>query len=321
MNNILLNEGKISDLTKQLWDILKQLLKGIKDITLGVCKTLKLDEIGNAILSLLRSLPIIGRIIPQNKDPTNQVKEITGTILIGDCISIITSLMNNCISFISSILPTSLQKFILKIFDYNDRQSFLQALYKIMLDANIPVKYANAYLVLVAMKIPMYNILYVFKPIWYKGKVNLTDDDKLHPFTAGLPNTNPETGLNETEQRLQKKIQKFIQIKKLAELEERDNNLDLNRKLCIAIIKEAVFSIIPILTLNCWMFFKTLGLSFWGSDSFDYFLNLCIQLYFYHFLITGLILTALAVKNEQTFNPKKDNDNIKRDSDGTISFH
>ena len=145
-----------------------------------------------------------------------------------------------------------------------------------MLDANIPVKYANAYLVLVAMKIPMYNILYVFKPIWYKGKVNLTDDDKLHPFTAGLPNTNPETGLNETEQRLQKKIQKFIQIKKLAELEERDNNLDLNRKLCIAIIKEAVFSIIPILTLNCWMFFKTLGLSFcaamWITSKPDLFL-------------------------------------------------
>lgn len=315
---------------KSLWESLKYILSKIKDIAIRLAKTLKLAEIGEAILSMIRSIPIIGRLIPNQRDKEKETKSIIGTISLGNgvtkCMNILQYITSSTWNLFP--LPSSFKEnFIKPIFDYNDRQSFLQALYKMMLDANIEAKYANAYLMVLALKIPLYNMLYVFKPFWSNSKVNKTNDDKLHPFTSGDPNTNPETGLNETEERLQKKVQKFIQIKKLAEMNENDNNLELNSKLTRAIIIESLVGIIVPIILPSLKFFSICFGKEGGLYDFGSSLITCLLcLYYYYFLVTSIILSSLAIENEESFHPSKKEEsnkvsNNKLAEDGTIDFH
>lgn len=331
------NTSILSSFTfKDIFNSLKQMLYKIKDIGISFIKGLKLDQIGLAILSILRSIPLLNRIIPNQTDKEKQVKEIIGTISIGNGVTKVMNIMQYCIAGIWNLfpIPTNWKEGIKGIFDYNDAQSFLQTLYKLMLDANIEPRHANAFLMVIAMKIPIYNLLYKFKPFGFSGNSNPTTDDQLHPWTSGDPIVDPETGLNETEKKLQSKVQKFIQIKKQAEIEETDNSLDLNTRLNRAIIKEAIIGFIAPFTIHFLQFFK---ICFGVSDDslahklFDYPIYILIWVFFIYFLVTGLILAALAIDNEESFNPSTNNNSYNSEKekedisqlavDGTIDFH
>lgn len=308
---------KIFDSIDEAWQWFKRFISGLKDLAFKAISGIKLDELGQAILGFLRNLPIIGNFIPNSQDQVDKTKEILGDISIGNGVTKLMNLSQYLITTLWNILPltTEMKKWILSIFDYNDKSTYFQSLYKIMLDANIPVKYANAFLIIMAMRMPVYTMLYNFKPLWDWKKYNPTEEDKLHPFTAGNPNTDSETGLNEAEQKIQRKVQKFIQIKKLAELEERDNNLDLNKKFSNMIVKEAIISFIPICTLHLFQFFKYgLGISretnpILGivTEPIDWLLIILITFYYIYFVVTSLLLTSLAIENEETFHPSQQN--------------
>lgn len=312
---------------KGLWESFKALITKTKTIIKTTAKSLKLDQIGLAILDMIKAIPLLGRLIPNQKDKEKEAKSIVGTISIGNGVTKCVNALQYITVFIWNYfpLPTKTKNdFIKPIFNYNDRESFMQSLYKMMLDADIPARQANAYLMILSLKIPIYNLLYVFKPIWSNAQVNKTEDDKLHPFTSGDPNTNPETGLNECEQILQKKVQKFIQIKKLADMNEEGNSLRLNSKLNRAIIFESLLGVIVPFVLPFVKFFyvcfgKEGGIFDYGSTLLTWLL--CF--YYFYFLFTAITLTSLAINNEESFHPsKKENkNNNKLSSDGTIDFH
>lgn len=331
--NFILLEANLNTERRSLWQCFKDLFSSSKKLVVDVIKGMKLDQIGLAIMDMLRSVPLIGRIIPNQKDREKQAKAIVGTITIGDGVTKCMNILQWLTKVVWDIipLPTSTKNnFLLPIFNYNDQKSFIQTLYKMMLDAEIEPRHANAYLVVLSMKIPIYNLLFRFKSLWSFSKTNKTEDDKLHPWTAGDPNTNPETGLNETDQRLQKKVQKFIQIKKLAVANDTDNSLELNSKLNKAIIKEAVIGMVTPFILPFLNFFK---ICFGVSDDnlLHTYVDPCIKyliiFYYVYFLITAFVLTSLAIENEEAFHPstnksKEENASEKKlSNDGTIDFH
>lgn len=313
---------------------LKHMFSKFKTIALSFIRGKGLDQIGLAILGMIRSIPLLGKLIPIQKDKEKEVKEILGTISIGNGVTKCMNILQNLTSVLWNYfpLPTNFKEDKIKaFFNYNDRQSFLQSLYKMMLDADISSKHANAFLITLALKIPIYNLLFVFKSLWADTRrVRKTTDDELHPWTSGDPVTNPETGLNECEQRLMRKVQQFIQIKKMAEMNENDNTLELNSKLNRAIIKEAIVGIIvpfflPYLNI-CKITMKV------KDDSLAYLLidtplRWTIYVFYYYFLATSIILTSLAIDNEETFHPSQDKENEdstkdnKLSSDGSIDFH
>lgn len=327
---ILLEANLQNEEKRSLWESFKGIFSSTKELAVKTIKGMKLDQIGLAILNMLRSVPLLGRLIPNQKDREKQVKAIVGTISIGNGVTKCMTLLQWMTKTVWTImpLPTSTKNnFLLPIFDYNDRKSFMQTLYKLMLDAEIEPRHANAYLIVLTLKIPIYNMLFVFKSLWSRSKVNKTKDDELHPWTSGDPNTNPETGLNETEQRLQKKVQKFIQIKKLAIANETDNSLDLNSKLNKEIIKEAIIGLIVPLFLPFLNFFKIcFGVS--DDNPFHQYVDPAIKWliigYYCYFLVTAMVLTSLAIENEEAFHPSKsktDNSNKNLSDDGSIDFH
>lgn len=276
----------------------------LKNMLAAVSRGMKLPEISRTILAFLRRVPVIRGMIKNQKSEEDSVRESLDTIATGDVVTGIFNLLNKIVEKIWALIPVSSgikENTILPMFNYNDRRSYLQALYKIMIDNDIEPKYARALIVVVVCKIPIYQIMYAFKPFWSKAKTNETTDDKIHPFTAGNPNTNKETGLNEVDTILQKKVQKFIQISKTSL-----NEIETRRKLSWEIIKESIMAVVgPILAHN----FYFLRLSFGFSENnviaafIDGSIRMLILAYYYYFLVTALILASLAIKNEDDFNP------------------
>ena len=307
MNNYTILQEDVSESLSSVWSAFKTLLSTLKDLLFSIGKGMKLPEIGRTILIALRRIPLIGKLIPNQKTEEQEVKDTVDTITTGDVVTGTVNLLQKMVSTIWKYLPFTTnfkEDVILPIFDYNDRRSYLQSLYKIMVDNEVEPKYAKAFLVIVAAKIPIYQMLYVWKPLWAKGSTNLTVDDKIHPWTAGDPKTNPETGLNEMELRLQQKVQKFIQIKKM-EIGE----LECKRKMAWSIIKESLAAVVTPILLQAFDFFK---LAFGVSDSnflhryVDGPIKALLILYYYYFLITSFILVSLAIDNEEAFHPSEE---------------
>lgn len=297
----------VNESLSMVWTAFKALIVAVKGLIVSVGKGMKLPEIGRTILAMIKKIPFIGKLIPDKKGEEQRVQETVDTIMTGDVVAGTVNLLQRMVSTIWTYIPLS-TKFknekILPIFNYNDRMSYIQSLYKIMVDNDIEVKYAKAFLVIICSKIPIYQMMYVWKPFWSKAKTNPTTDDKIHPWTAGDPYTNPETGLNEMELLLQKKVQHFIQIGRME-----IGDLERKRKLSWEIIKESVMAILSPMLIQSFNFFK---LAFGMSD--DAFLTTYVGepirallvLYYYYFLITSLILMSLAVDNEESFHPTDD---------------
>lgn len=310
---IILNEG-ISDIANDMFEALKKLLVGLKNIVGLIIRKAKIPEICDVLVNILRNIPLINKLIPNKDDDETYLRRTLSNITVGDGIAIATDTITNVTNFIWDHLPVSTNfknDIILPVFNYNERKTFMQTLYKLMIDAEIPTKYANAYLVVLTMKIPLYNLLYVFKTFWSKDlkKSNPTIEDKAHPWTSGDPVYN-EDGLQETEQELLKKVQKFIEIKKRAV-----SDLDESRKLTWQIIKDSLLAIlIPIVlpTVNGCRFLLGTSPDNPIISSIDSFMRLIVMLYYYYFLITSLILTSLAVKNEESINPSIDKEANKK---------
>ena len=310
---IVLNESLFSDIIGSI----KNLFKKIKDISILAIKTLKLDEVGASMLSLLREIPIIGRLIPNIQSTEIQAKEIIGSIGIGDAISKCMNMLQYVINKIFTNLPGS--NSILSLFDLNKRRSWLQKWYQAMLNAEIEPKYANAYLMILSIKIPFYTVLYNWKSLRSKGlksdESGKSEDDKLHPFVSGDPNRDPDTGFDETEKILSIKFQKFMQIKLTG-----TSDLDVKRRLSRQIIKETFTSFLMTWVVSGFAIFRYLGMDGPFGQAGDSVLRwLLLPIYFY-LLFTALILTSLAIENEETFRPSN-KENVNRDADGTISFH
>lgn len=277
---------------------------------------MKLPEIGRTILVAIKKIPLLGKLIPDQRNEEKRVQETLDTITTGDVVAGIASLLQRMISTAWNWIPLSTtykNEKILPIFNYNDRMSYLQSLYKIMIDNEVEPKYAKAFMVVICAKMPIYQMMHVWKPFWSKAKINPTTDDKIHPWTAGDPYTNPDTGLNEMETLLQKKVQHFIQINKIE-----IGDLERKRKLAWEILKESIMAIITPMLVQCFDFFK---LAFGVSD--DSFLHTYVDapikallvLYYYYFLITSLILMSLAVENEESFHPSSEKNNNDNDDD------
>ena len=307
---------KIFDGIDAAWQWFKQFFSGLKTLALKSMRTLRLDEIGQSVLMFLRSLPLIYKILPNGTvSEENKIKAIIGDISIGNGVAIVMNLLQYITSTLWDWLPGGpVKNWLIEIFGYNDKQSYYQALYKIMLDADIPVSYANAFLMIQIVRMPLYIIWYNFKPFWWKGKDNPTEEDKLHPFTAGNPVTDSETGLNEAEQKILKKIQKFIQIKKIAEYTDEDNDLVTQQKLAKAIRNEAIFAFVPLCLLFMARIFRFFQNGFGITkethpilgtitEPIDTFLEFLMMAYVIYFLVSGIILSSLGIANEETFNP------------------
>lgn len=318
-NNHIINESEYIVLQEDLQDvldscleILKMIFNMVKKAVVLIVKKLNLSEIADVIYKGIKSLPLIGRLMPDKEAKEEKLRRELSTITVGDGVSKATMVLTDVITSLWNMLPMTSNfknQVLLPLFDYNERKTFLQTLYKLMLDAEINPKYANAYLVIIAMQIPLYNILLVFKPLWSKDikRSKPTDDDKNHPWTAGDP-VYSEQGLNETEQKLQTNVRKFIQIQKTSLSE-----LDAARKLTWQIVKDAIISITIPLLLPMFNAFKfALGLN--DDDSlhvyFDPLIKLIICLYYYYFLITSLIVTSLAISNEEEINPSKSKEEL-----------
>ena len=139
-----------------------------------------------------------------------------------------------------------------------------------------------------------------------------------HPFVSGDPNRDPDTGFSEADKILSTKFQKFIQIKMTA-----TGDLDLKRKLSRQIIKEIFSAILITWVIFGFSIFKQIGLdNNIIGDTLDTVLKWLFLPIYCYILFSSIILTSLAISNEETFRPSnKQNDNINRDSDGTINFH
>lgn len=317
---VVLNEAFFSDIFKIAWTSFTNLFKYLKSLALSAIKTLKLDEIGTALLSLLHDIPIIGKFIPNLQGNENQAKEIVGSIGLGD--GIVKAM--NMLQFIVNKIFTSIPGYqkIIPMFDLNMYKSWMQNQYRAMLNAEIEPKYANAYLMIITLKFPFYVVMYNWKSLWSKGfkhdNNNKSMDDMYHPFVSGDPNRDPDTGFSEADKILSTKFQKFIQIKMTA-----IGDLDLKRKLSRQIIKEIFSAILITWVIFGFSIFKQIGLddNIIG-DTLDTVLKWLFLPIYCYILFSSIILTSLAISNEETFRPSnKQNDNINRDFDGTISFH
>ena len=312
----ILNEAFFSDIVKSVWASFTNIFKQLKELSVSAIKTLKLDEIGASILSLLKDIPILGRFVPDLRGNENQAKEIVGSIGIGDGIS---KAMNS-LQFIVNKVFINIPGYqsILSMFDINSRRSWLQKWYQAMLNAEIEPKYANAYLMILSIKIPFYTVMYNWKSLWSKGikpdESGKRTDDKLH-FTQGDPNRDADTGFDETDKILSIKFQKFIQIKLTS-----TGDLDTKRRLSRQIIKETFTTVLTTWIIFGFSIFKQIGLD--GNiigDTLDTILRWMFLPIYCYLLFSAVVLTSLAIENEETFRPS--NKNVNKDSNGTISFH
>lgn len=313
------NEGIISDSLQNCWELFKTLFNGIKAVTIKIYTGAKIPEIVNCIKNFILNLPIINKLIPNKQTEDERVKATLDDITTGDIVSGISNTISTIFGIIWKCIPATTnfkKEIILPIFNYNDRLTYLRTLYKIMVDNDVPPKYARAYLTIQGLMIPMYNILFVFKPIWYRKNGNKgifskpepkddkrTMDDLAHPWTSGNPNTNSETGLNEMEERVQRNVQKFIQIVKREDLTE----LEIKHKLAWQIIKDAIPGIVvPFLVplFRPWkMIFGEGDYYPYFGQYFDGFWRIVLMWYYYYFLVTSQILVSLSVEEEETYHP------------------
>lgn len=282
---------------------------------------MRIPEIVNTILNTLRSIPIINKLIPDNRTEEEKIKGIIDSIITGDVITGIFNLFEKIIYVIYKCIPATesfKQDYIISIFNYNSRETFMRQWYAQLLNNDIPKKYASAYIIILSIKIPIWNMLLVFKSFWNTGQIKKSDetksiDDKIHPFTAGDPiNVN---GNNETEMKIQEKCQKFIQISKTS-----INEINRRKRLTWQIIKDSITGIIPVFFVPFISLFKFgFGVS---DDNFlhqyiDPVITTLIMVYYYYFLVTALVLSTLAIEKEESFNPSQDDNtdinNIKID--------
>lgn len=270
-----------------------------------ILKMAKIPEIVTTILHFTRSIPFIGSLIPNKQKEETKVKEMLSSITTGDMVTSVTMVPKFIVGRIWQYLPLSTTfktNIVDNLFGYNDRYGFIQALYKIMIDSEIEPKYARAYIIILSMKVPIYNILYVFKAFWSKKlkKSNPTIEDKIHPWTSGDPIVHPEKGMNETEMILERKVQKFIQAYKVTEGE-----VARKYKLTRMIIYEAFFAVVTPLLLPMFNFFK---ISFGVSDTnplhteVDQWIKTLLMIYYYYFLIGALLIATLAIDHEDAEN-------------------
>lgn len=303
---IILNED-ITDIFDSCIEIFKNILSLVRKCASFLFKKLKIGELADILYKGIKSLPLIGDLLPDRDSKEEKIRRELSTISIGNGVAVATSLITDITNSIWEYIPVTSDfknNVLLPMFNYNQRKTFLQSLYKMMLDAEINPKYANAYIIILAMKIPLYNMLLVFKPFGSKDikRSKPTIDDESHPFTSGDP-IYTDQGLNETEVKLQNLVKKFIQIQKTSLSE-----LDAARKLTWQLIKDAIVAIIIPLLLPM---FNAVKFAFGLKDDnkfhvyFDPLLKFIICLYYYYFLITSIILASLAVSNEEEINPSK----------------
>lgn len=284
------------------YNAFKHMIKNTITLIKKAISIVKIPELVMTILSFTRSIPLIGRLIPNPSSQESRIKEMLSVTEIGDIVTVLANINQFIFSSIWALIPLS-NKFktniILPIFNYNDRLSFMRSLYRMMVDSSIPPKYAKAYIIIMTLRIPIYNILYVFKSFWTDtSKSKPTLDDKTHPFTSGNPVYNKDTGMNETETKIHKRVQKFIQAYKVS-----SGEVESNYRLTRIIIKDALLGIVIPFLLPMFNFFRISFGTIEGEspllDLIDSMIKVVLMIYYYYFLITAMVLSSLALDKEE----------------------
>lgn len=289
--------------TINVYNALKQMVRRIMALVRSAISITKIPELVTTILSFTRSIPLIGRLIPNASTQEERIKEMVSVTDIGDIVTTLANINQYIFKSIWELIPLS-NKFktniLIPIFNYNDRMSFMRSLYRMMVDSSVPPKYAKAYIIVMTLRIPIYNILYVFKSLWTDtSKSKPTMDDKTHSFTSGNPVYDKETGMNETETKIHKKVQRFIQSYKVS-----NGEVEANYRLTKIIITDSLMGIIVPFLLPMFNFFRIAFGTVEGSspllDLIDSMIRVVLMIYYYYFLVTAMVLSSLAVSKEES---------------------
>ena len=297
-----LNLAALKTNARNTYDALKSLTKKALLLVKSTINMVKIPQLVDTILSFVRSIPIVNVLVPNPSNEEARVKEMVSVTEIGDIVTTLANITQFLFTTIWKLLPASnafKKNIIMPIFNYNDRLTFMRSLYKMIVDSSVPPKYAKAYIIIMTLRIPIYNILFVFKSFWSKEKSDPTMDDKTHPWTSGNPVYDKETGMNETERRIHKKIQLFIQIHKTA-----TTDVESSYRLTKTIIKDSIMGIVVPFLLPMFNFFRiSFGIGNEEGSMFymlDGMIKTVLIIYYYYFLITAMILSSLAVDKEES---------------------
>ena len=104
--------------------------------------------------------------------------------------------------------------------------------------------------------------------------------------------------MNETETKIHKRVQKFIQAYKVS-----SGEVESNYRLTRIIIKDALLGIVIPFLLPMFNFFRISFGTIEGEspllDMIDSMIKVVLMIYYYYFLITAMVLSSLALDKEE----------------------